>query len=315
MRDSYNNKKIISICIPVKNESENIKLIYESIKNIFKEKLNDYDYEIIFTDNLSSDKSFEIIKNISLNDNKVRGFQFSKNIGKERSLFYAFKNTTGDMVVQIDCDFEDPPELLPEFVKKWEEGYEIVHAIRKKRKKDSYSFLRFIFYRLLNLISEDNLPNDVGDFRLCDKKVIKKILEVDDQDPYIRGLVSSIGYKEFGIEHERGKRSNNKSKYGILNYFSNAINGITNHSIAPLKLATYLGFVIFFVCILLTIFYLFHGLFFENNSPGFTTQTLLILFTIAFNSIFLGIVGEYVGRIYRQIKKNDIYVIKDKTND
>ena len=133
MQDSYNNKKTISICIPVKNESENILAIYNEIKKLFYDKLTNYEYEIIFTDNLSSDKSFEIIKNISIKDNKVKGYQFSKDIGKERSLFYAFKNTTGDMVVQIDCDFEDPPELLPEFVKKWEEGYEIVHAIRKKR--------------------------------------------------------------------------------------------------------------------------------------------------------------------------------------
>ena len=315
MNNNYTSKKIISICIPVKNESGNIELIYDAIKKLFLTKLINYDYEIIFTDNFSSDKSFEIIKKISKNDQKVKGFQFSKDIGKERSLFYAFKNTSGEMIVQIDCDFEDPPELLPDFVKKWEEGYEIVHAVRKKRKKDSYSLFRFIFYRLLNVISEDNLPKDVGDFRLCDKKVIKKILEIDDQDPYIRGLISSIGFKEFGIEHERGKRNKNKSKFGLFNYFSNAINGITNHSIVPLKLATYLGFVVFFICILLTIFYLFHGIFFENNSPGFTTQTLLILFTIAFNSIFLGIVGEYVGRIYRQIKKNDIYVIKDKTNN
>ena len=112
MGDSYNNKKIISICIPVKNECENIKLIYENIKNIFKDKLNDYDYEIIFTDNLSTDNSFEIIKDISLIDNKVRGFQFSKNIGKERSLFYGFKNVSGEMVIQIDCDLKIHQNLL-----------------------------------------------------------------------------------------------------------------------------------------------------------------------------------------------------------
>ena len=313
MSDSYNNKKVISICIPVKNESENIKPIYEIIKKLFLNELLNYEYEIIFTDNLSSDNSFEIIKAISSQDEKVKGFQFSKNIGKERSLFYAFKNATGNMVIQIDCDFEDPPELLPKFVEKWEEGYEIVHAIRNKRSNDSYSFLRFIFYRVMSFISEDNLPNDVGDFRLCDRKVITKILEIDDQDPYIRGLISSIGYKEYGINHERGERKNNKSKFGILSYFSNAINGITNHSIIPLKLASYLGFLVFFVCIILTLFYLFHGLLFDSKSPGFTTQTLLILFTIAFNSIFLGIVGEYIGRIYRQVKKNDIFFIKDKT--
>ena len=315
MEDSYNNKKLISICIPVKNESGNIKLLYEEIKKIFQTKLKNYNYEIIFTDNLSSDESFEIIKELSNNDDKVRGFQFSKDIGKERSLFYGFKNVSGEMVIQIDCDFEDPPELIVEFVKKWEEGYEIVHAVRKKRKKDSYSFLRFIFYRLIDMISHDNLPKDVGDFRLCDRKVIKKIKEIKKKYPKIRGLISSIGYSEYGIEHERGKRDNNKSKFGLFNYFSNAVNGITNHSIIPLKLASYLGFIVFFICIILTFFYLFHGLFYENNSPGFTTQTLLILFTLAFNSIFLGIVGEYVGRIYRQIKKNDIFIIKDKTKN
>jgi len=315
MKENYNIKKIISICIPVKNESENIEAIYKAIKKIFNDQLIKYDYEIIFTDNLSTDNSFKIIKDLSQSDKNVKGYQFSKNIGKERSLFYAFKKAIGETVIQIDCDFEDPPELIIKFIEKWEEGYEIVHAVREKRNNDSYSFLRFIFYRLINLISDDNLPNDVGDFRLCDKKVINKILEIDDQDPYIRGLISSIGYKEFGITHERGERYKNTSKFGIFNYITNAVNGITNHSIIPLKLASYLGFIVFFICLILTIFYLFHGLFFESRSPGFTTQTLLILFTIAFNSIFLGIVGEYVGRIYRQVKKNDIFIIKDKTDN
>lgn len=313
MSVNYINKKTISICIPVRNESENIQLIYNEIKKIFSEKLNKYKYEIIFTDNLSTDKSFEIIKSISASDNQVKGYQFSKNIGKERSLFYAFKKSSGDMIIQIDCDFEDPPDLIPEFVKKWEEGYEIVHAIRNKRKKDFYSKLRFIFYRLISSISEDNLPRDVGDFRLCDKKVIEKIINIDDQDPYLRGLISSIGFKDYGINHERGIRKKNKTKFNIFSYLGNAINGITNHSILPLKLASYLGFLIFLICFVMTLFYLFHGIFFENKSPGFTTQTLLILFAIAFNSIFLGIIGEYVGRIYRQIKKNDVFFIKDKT--
>ena len=139
MNVNYINKKTISICIPVRNESENIQLIYNEIKKIFSEKLDKYKYEIIFTDNLSTDKSFEIIKSISNSDNQVKGYQFSKYIGKERSLFYAFKKSSGEMIIQIDCDFEDPPDLIPEFDKKWEEGYEIVHAIRNKRK-------RFIFF-------------------------------------------------------------------------------------------------------------------------------------------------------------------------
>ena len=165
------------------------------------------------------------------------------------------------------------------------------------------------------MISEDNLPEDAGDFRLCDRKVIDKIISIDDQDPYIRGLISSIGFKQIGIDHDRGQRIKDKSKFGIKNYFSNAINGITNHSIIPLKIASYLGFITFFVSLILTFFYFIHGIIFETKMPGFTTQTLLLLFAIAFNSIFLGVIGEYLGRIYRQIKKNDIYFIIDNTED
>jgi polyisoprenyl-phosphate glycosyltransferase len=313
MAENYNNKKIISICIPVRNESENIFLMYNEIKKIFSENLINYNYEIIFTDNLSTDKTFEIIKEISKKDNKVKGYQFSKNIDKERSLFFAFKQTTGLCTIQLDCDFEDPPEIIPRFVEKWEQGFDVVYGIRNRRVKDPYYYLRLVFYRLIDLISKDNLPRDAGDFRLCDQKVINKILQIDDQDPYIRGLISSIGYKQFGITHDRGERKKNKTKFNLFNYFSNAINGITNHSILPLKLASYLGFLVFIISGILTIFYFFHALFFPTQAPGFSTQTILALFAISFNAIFLGILGEYVGRIYRQIKKNDVYFVKEDT--
>jgi dolichol-phosphate mannosyltransferase len=313
MVSNYINKKIISICIPIRNESKNIEPMYSQLNEIFKNDLKEYEFEIIFTDNLSTDNSFQLVKKISVKDNRVKGYQFSKNVGKERSLLFGFQKAMGDAIIQIDCDFEDPPELIPDFVKKWEEGNEIVYGIRKKRNKDLYAFFRHSFYRIIDLISDDNLPNDAGDFRLCDKKVVDKIIEVNDQDPYVRGLISSIGYKQIGINHNRGIRNNEKSKFNFFNYFNNALNGITNHSIVPLKIATYLGFLVFFICLILTIFYLFHAVTTGSKSPGFTTQTLLILFGIAFNSIFLGILGEYVGRIYRQVKKNDIFIIKDKT--
>jgi len=315
MNNQYTSKQKISICIPIKNESSNIKNMLDEINSIFQNYLSEYYFEVIFTDNNSTDHSFEIIKNLAKTNKNIKAFQFSKDIGKERSLFYALKKSSGDAVIQIDCDFEDPPFLIVDFVNKWKEGFDIVYGVRKKRLNDKYFFLRSIFYKFIGLLSQDHLPNNAGDFRLCDKKVIQAISVIDDHDPYIRGLISSIGFKQIGVMHDRGKRITNKSKFNLFTYINNALNGITNHSILPLKLATYLGFIIFFLCIVLTIFYFIHSLLFEKKVPGFTTQTLLILFSIAFNSIFLGIIGEYVGRLYRQVKKNDIFIIKDKIND
>lgn len=307
-------KKLISICIPVYNESCNVENIYKEINKNITEYTAHYDFEFIFTDNNSSDDTFEYIEKLNKVNKKVTGYSFSKNIGKERSLFYAFSKTKGEAVIQIDCDLEDPPELLINFIDQWNNGYDIVYGIRKKRKKDKFAFFRFVFYRLLNFLSEAHLPNDSGDFRLCSRKVIDKILEVKDDDPYIRGLISSIGFKSIGIPHERNLRIINKSKFTFFSYLNNSLNAFVNHSIAPLRIASLMGFFVFIITSLLSLVYLFHYIFFETKVPGFTTQTLLILFGISFNSLFLGIIGEYIGRLTRHVKKNDLFIIKKKTN-
>ena len=302
--------KLISICIPVKNEEKNITDMVIKLKEIFS-SIKDYKYEIIFTDNNSTDNSFNVIKDLKKVNPFIKGFKFSKDIGKERSLLFALKKTSGDAAIQLDCDFEDPPELIIEFLKKWEEGYQVINGIRKKRFNDKFSFFRFFFYRFLKLISKDNLYNDVGDFKLCDKVVIDKIKNIDDQDPYLRGIISSVGFNTIGIEHDRGKNSNKKSNFNFFSYLANSINGITNHSIAPLRLATFVSFFIFIFAIFLSLFYLFHYIFYGTAAVGFTTQTILILISIALNAFFIGIIGEYIGRIYRQLKKNDIFIVEE----
>tara|TARA_B100000989_G_scaffold289303_1_gene260961 strand:- start:522 stop:1457 length:936 start_codon:yes stop_codon:yes gene_type:complete len=307
--------KKISICIPVLNEAANIDLIYNEISKIINEYKGQYIFEFIFTDNNSSDGTFEKIKILKKNfiqNIELKAFQFSKNIGKEKSLYYGFSKASGDAVIQIDADLEDPPYLIKDFIKKWEEGYKIVYGIRKKRKNDSFKFLRFLFYRILNIISSNNFPLDAGDFRLCDKEVIKEILKVNDEDPYLRGLISSIGFSHIGVEHDRNYRVKNKSKFNFFSYFNNAINAVVNHSIMPLRIASFLGFAVFFLCFVLTLFYFISFFISDSHEPGFTTQTILILTGISLNSLFLGILGEYVGRITRHIKKNDMFVIKDK---
>ena len=305
------NKKLISICIPILNEEDNIELIYNKILCIFNKYKNNYDYEIIFTDNNSSDKSFEIIKKINEIDKNVKCYSFSNNIGKERSLINAYKLAKGDAAIQLDCDLQDPPELIENFIKKWEEGFDYVYAIRKNRKENIIlRNLRKVFYRVINFLSHSELKNDVGDFSLIDKKIIEIIKTIDERDTYLRGFIYSLGFKSYGIEHIREKRIAGKTKFTFFKYISDSFKNITNHTIAPLRVATLFGLIVGIISVASLGYYFFQKLVDPNSSPeGFTTQILITLIILALNSIFLGILGEYVGKIYNQLKKFDKTII------
>jgi polyisoprenyl-phosphate glycosyltransferase len=305
------DKKLISICIPILNEEDNIELIYKKILSIFNKYKNNYDYEIIFTDNNSSDKSFEIIKKINEIDKNVKCYSFSNNIGKERSLINAYKLAKGDAAIQLDCDLQDPPELIEDFIKKWEEDYDYVYAVRKNRKENIIlKNLRKVFYRVINFLSHSELKNDVGDFSLIDKKIIEIIKTIDERDTYLRGFIYSLGFKSFGIEHVREKRFAGKTKFTFFRYISESFKNITNHTIAPLRIATLFGLIVGIVSVASLAYYFIQKVIDPTSSPaGFTTQILIMLIILALNSIFLGILGEYIGKIYNQLKKFDKTII------
>ena len=308
------NKKLISICIPILNEEENIESIYKKINHIFNKFNNKYYYEIIFTDNNSSDKSFEIIKKINETDKNVRCYSFSNNIGKERSLINAYKLTKGDAAIQLDCDLQDPPELIEEFIKKWENGYDYVFAIRKNRKENFIlKNLRKVFYRLINILSYSKLKNDVGDFSLIDKKIIDIIKTIDERDTYLRGFIYSLGFNSFGIEHTRAQRLSGKTKFTFLKYVSESFKNISNHTIAPLRFASIFGLTVSVISIVGLIYFSIQKVIDPSSSPaGFTTQIFILLVILALNSIFLGILGEYIGKIYNQLKRFDKTIIIKK---
>ena len=209
--------KLLSVCIPVYNEENNVLNTYETIKKLLDEKLINLNYEIIFADNHSIDGTESIIEKICSKDKKVKYIRYNKNIGYDRSILQAYINSSGDAVVSIDCDLQDSPELILNFVEKWKEGYDLVYGVRKKRLEGGlFTIFRRIFYTIINYFSQDKYPKDVGDFKLIDKSIVSILRNINEPYPYVRGLVYSNSNKSFGIDYNRNKREHGESKYGFF---------------------------------------------------------------------------------------------------
>jgi glycosyltransferase involved in cell wall biosynthesis len=313
-------KKVISIIVPVFNEDRNIVPIYKALLPIIESYEKKYTFEILFTDNHSSDDTIKIILSLCKLDSRIKFIRFSRNFGYQKSILTGYLNASGDAAIQIDCDLQDPPNLISDFLEAWEKGYLVVYGIRKTRNENFIiKSIRRLFYRIINFLSEDDLPLDAGDFRLIDRKIIEILGKIDDAQPYLRGAISAMGYKQLGIPYHRQAREQGKSNFKFRDLFGLAFDGILNHSIVPLRMASIFGLVISLTTIVLIIIYSLGKVYFDLNWPsGFTTLVVISLFGISLNALFLGIIGEYLGRIYRQIKKRPLvniekaYGFKDK---
>ncbi len=308
--------KKISIIIPVLNEENNISDAYNRLINILNKVKKKYSYEILFNDNNSSDNSFNILKKIASIDKNVKVLKFSRNFGYQQSILTGYKNASGDVVVQLDCDMQDPPELILKFLNNYEQGYDVVYGVRASRKENFIiNFLRNIFYWFIDSLSEDHLPRNAGDFRLISKKVIHEIIKINDPQPYIRGSIAAMGFNQIGIQYDRDARTKGKSKFSMGNMISLALDGILNHSIIPLRIASYTGFFVTVISIVLVIVYFIGKLIYGPLwNAGFATTTILILISIGLNGLFLGIIGEYIGRIYKQVKDSPSTIIEETIN-
>lgn len=309
-------KPLISIIVPVFNEEENIPVLYKRVKRFIESLSERYEFEIVFTDNHSDDRSFYLMKDIAEKDRRVKVIRFSRNFGYQRSIYTGYLFASGAAAVQLDCDLQDPPELIAEFIKKWEEGFKVVYGIRKERQEGwLLNTVRKIFYRLIDFLSEDKLPHDVGDFRLIDRCILEELKIIFDASPYLRGIITTLGFKQIGIPYGRESRKAGKSKFSLSELVKLALDGILSHSTVPLRLATLMGIIITSGAFVLTLIFIYGRFFGSGDWPrGFATTTVLILFGIGLNGMFLGVIGEYLGRIYLQVKKRSLVVIEKTIN-
>ena len=304
--------KIISIIIPFYNEKKNISFILSDIK---KKLFNStkYSFEIILMDNHSDDGSDEIAKNEMKNFDNIKYFRLSRNFGYQSNIKAGLEKCTGDAAVQLDADGEDDPILILDFIKQWENGYDVVYGIRKNREENLFlSFLRNKFYSFLNKFSDINLPNGAGDFRLIDRKVINYLKVFDEKNLYLRGLISFIGFKQTGIQYDRLSRKYGKSKISILKYFDIAMSAITSFTRFPLLIIFFLGVIVFSTSIVLSLIYLLLFLFGVIQEPGFTTIILIQLFFFGLIMFIVGIISLYVGYILDEVKNRPNYIIEDE---
>jgi len=303
---------LISIVLPAYNEEPNIRPLFERLHPILTQLSDRFRFEFVVTDNHSTDRTFALLKEIAEADARVRVFRLSKNFGFQRSILTGYMQCRGDAAIQLDVDLQDPPELIPEFLDRWQAGADVVYGVRIERSEGPViTFARRIFYRLIDLLSEDKLPVDAGDFRLISRRVIDLVCAYRDANPYLRGTIATLGFEQIGVPYARNARKFGESKFPFSKLLSLALDGILNHSTVPLRFATYFGLVTSVLTVILMLCYAFVRLILRAEWPaGFTTLAALILLSISINAMLLGIIGEYLGRMYRQVREAPVSIIE-----
>jgi len=303
---------MITVVIPVYNSSQIQVELYErlcSVLNYYKS-----DFEIIFVNDGSYDNSSDVIKNICCKDTRVKLIDLSRNFGHQAAISAGLERAKGDVVAILDDDLQDPPELLPRFIDKLAEGYEVVYGIRKKRKENYVKKVSFfIFYRLLRLISNYEIPYDSGDFCVMSRKTVDILNGFKETNRFFRGIRSWIGLKQIGLEYERQARFKGRSQYTLKKYLRFALNAIFSFSYLPLRISIFLGFAVAGISIIYGIFIIYKrisGLI--ENVPGFAALFVAISFIGGCILVSLGIIGEYIARLYDEVKRRPQYIIKDE---
>jgi len=307
--------KLISIITPCYNEEENVEKLYNAIKNIFTE-LVDYSYEHIFIDNASKDSTVPILKEIAKNDKNVKIILNAKNFGWLRSPYYGILQGRGEATIYIPADFQDPPDLIQTFITKWEEGYKIVLGVKTKSRENQFVFYaRKMYYLMIRKISEIEHIDNFHGFGLYDKRFIDILKKLKEPNPYFRGLVSEFGFDMIKIEYIQSKRERGISKGNLYKMYDAGMLGFVNHSKVPLRLASFLGFLVAMLSFLSGVGYFMYKLFYWNKfETGIAPLIIGLFFFSAVQLIFIGTIGEYVGAIYTQVKNHPLVIEKERIN-
>lgn len=306
------NNFMLSVVLPIFNEEKNIPvLICELTKTL--ESYNNY--EIIFVNDGSTDESENLIKNSCNQNPKIKLINLSRNFGHQEALTAGLENAKGDAIIMMDGDMQDPPSLIPQLVKKWQEGYEVVYTVKKKRNEPLFRrFLFNQFHKIFALLSEYEMPMNTGIFSLIDKKILKIIISLEEKNKYITGLRYWVGFNQCSIEFERPDRLEGEPKQTLPKLFKLAMDGIFSFSNKPLEIAFFIGMTITILSFLLICVILYIKLFTTKAIPGYATYTSIILFMGGINIFISGILGRYISMIFKDTKNRPVYLVKNKIN-
>jgi len=309
------SKPKISIIAPIFNEVGNLSELYERIKNVLDPVSESW--ELILIDDGSTDGSQDMIRNLSQKDERVRAVIFSRNFGHQIAVTAGLDYSRGEAVVIIDSDLQDPPEVILELLSKWDEGYEVVYAVRSEREGESWfkEITAAVFYRLINRITDVDIPLDTGDFRLLDRKVVNVIDQMRERHRFLRGMSVWVGFKQTGVTYKRAARHVGKTKYPIAKMIKFASDAVTSFSYLPLQMAMYLGFIAAAMSILAIPIVIILRASGSQVFFGQASTLIAVLFLGGVQLISLGILGEYIGRLYDQAKGRPLYIVREAPED
>lgn len=309
-----NARKTISICVPVYNEAKNLPVAVDRVQELFRSRLSAYDLEIVVTDNASSDETWSVVQGLAQKYSWLKGYRFSRNFGYQNSVFAGLSLATGNAIVELDADLEDPPSVIAEFVQHWESGYDVAYGVRAKRHAPWVLRVLFrSFYWILNKFSDLPIPENSGDFRLMDRKVVEVLKNLPERNLYLRGLVTYLGFKQIAVVYDRDPRLSGASKFRFIHYVTLAVDALTAFSKTPLRMFGVVGVGMFVLSMVFAVRYLVGYLTGGIQVQGFTTLVILMLGLHSITFIFLAVLGEYLSRIFDDSKFRPRVIIADST--
>ncbi len=305
---------VYSIVVPVYNEEAVVAECYKQLKEVMDS--TGENYELIFVNDGSKDKTAEMVRTYCQQDNNVKFIDFSRNFGHQIAITAGMDLSRGDAIVVIDADLQDPPRVILEMIKKWHEGYDVVYGKRLKRKGETIfkKLTAAAFYRFLKKMTDVDIPVDVGDFRLIDRSVCDAMKKINERNRFVRGIISWLGFNQGEVMYERDKRLAGETKYPLKKMLKFALDGVLSFSFKPLKLATILGVLASAAGFIYLLYALYQKFFTDSTVAGWTSLVTLILIFNGLVLIMLGIIGEYIGRIYDETKNRPLYVIRESVN-
>ncbi len=303
------DRNLISIIVPMYNEESVLQTLFDALTDVMQQC--DVDYEIVCVDDGSKDSTRSKLRAYAAQDPRIKAVLLARNFGKEAAMTAALDFAAGDAVIPIDADLQDPPELIRDMIGRWREGFDVVYAKRISRQSDTAMKRNSagLFYKIFNRLSEMPIPENVGDYRLMDRRVVEAIRQLPEKDRFMKGLFCWPGFSNTTIEFERKERADGESKFNYWKLWNFALNGITSFSSLPIRMGVYLGLIVSLVAFIYGAVIMLKTLVFGVQVPGYASIMVVVLFIGGIQLFFLGLMGEYIGRIYKEVKNRPIYIV------